>query len=57
MQTVENTPMMHEAVDGIKRFVDGFVLPLEAENQQLLENSTLLYDERGGYSPAVVELI
>ena len=43
---------------GLARFVDSVVVPLEDENAALLEDHRgAFYTERGGYSPAVVELI
>jgi acyl-CoA dehydrogenase len=49
---------INELTAGLARFIDGVVIPLEEENATLLKDERgALYAERGGYSPAVVELM
>ena len=47
-----------ELTAGLAAFIDSVVIPLEDENSALLEDQRgAFYDERGGYSPAVVDLM
>jgi len=49
---------IHEVTAGLARFIDSVVIPLEDENDELMHDQRgAFYTERGGYSPAVVELI
>src|SRR5580658_2415587 len=49
---------IEELTSGLARFIDSVIVPLEDENADLLEDQRgAFYDNRGGYSPAVVELI
>ncbi len=59
MSTTTSTRVdIDELIAGLGRFVDTVVIPLEEENAGLLgDERGRLYDERGGYSPAVVDLI
>jgi acyl-CoA dehydrogenase len=47
-----------DLLDGLARFIDGAVIPLEHQNSELLaDRRGAFYDDRGGYSSAVVDLI
>jgi acyl-CoA dehydrogenase len=49
---------IEEVTSGLARFIDSVIIPLEDENAELLEDHRgAFYDDRGGYSPAVVELV
>lgn len=49
---------IHEVTDGLARFIDNVVIPLEDENAGLLKDHRgAFFTDRGGYSPAVVDLI
>src|ERR1700740_3505789 len=49
---------VEELTSGLARFIDSVIIPLEEENADLLaDHRGAFYDERGGYSLAVVELI
>lgn len=47
-----------DLLDGLARFIDGAILPLEHRNSELLaDRRGAFYDDRGAYSSAVVDLI
>ena len=46
-----------ELVEGINSFVKRVVVPLEEANRELLDNPRLTFDERGGYSAPVLDLM
>jgi acyl-CoA dehydrogenase len=46
-----------EFLGGLEQFVDSYVIPLEDDNAELFHSPSLLYTEKGGYSPAAVELM
>ena len=47
-----------DLLDGLARFVDGAIIPLERHNSELFaDRRGAFYDDRGGYSTAVVALI
>lgn len=49
---------LEEVLGGLGSFIDRVVIPIEEANRDLLEDQRgAFYDERGGYSSAVVELI
>jgi acyl-CoA dehydrogenase len=46
-----------EIIDGLIAFIDAVVLPLEDQNQDLLQNPRNLYDARGAYSASAKALV
>ena len=46
-----------DLVEGINAFVKRVVVPLEDANRELLDNPRLTFDERGGYSAPVLDLM
>jgi acyl-CoA dehydrogenase len=49
---------VNEVTAGLARFIDSVVVPLEDENAGLLsDHRGAFYTDRGGYSPAVVDLM
>src|SRR5271155_2226671 len=46
-----------DLVEGINAFVKRMVVPLEDANRELLDNPRLTFDERGGYSAPVLDLM
>jgi acyl-CoA dehydrogenase len=47
---------VEQVVDGLLRFIDQEIVPLEEDNAELLGSHRRLTDERGRYVPEVVEL-
>ncbi|WP_109527459.1 acyl-CoA dehydrogenase family protein [Nocardia aurea] len=46
-----------DLIEGIAAFVKRKVVPLEEANRELLENPRLTFDEKGGYSAPVLDLM
>jgi acyl-CoA dehydrogenase len=49
--------MIAEIIDGLFGFIDHEVVPLEEANRDLFEDHRQQYDDRGGYSAAVQDLM
>jgi acyl-CoA dehydrogenase len=57
MTMVEPDISMDDLTDGLGRFVDSVVLPLEEERRDLFENPRLTYRDDGAFAPEVQALI